>query len=308
MREQQSLLGSATTSNTVAWRPTPGGWLRAAEWALQAGQAPEQLHWQRQSVLSNPGYRGELPLTRSAIADNDAFKQLLSSLVFHRDADSADLLYRLLWRVHRGEQWLLEDSTDEQVRLANTRIKSVHRDIHKMKAFLRFNKLETDAPEALAADEQFIAWFEPEHLILRPASRFFHKRFYGMRWSIFTPEGSAHWRGEGKLQFLAPELSAKFGVDPRAINSMNDDSKALWHSYFKSTFNPARLKIKAMHAEMPQKYWKNLPESHYIGNMILGAQQRSDEMIEREANEYLERCGPRPPRVADRSDGEISDT
>ena len=40
--------------------------------------------------------------------------------------------------------------------------KAVRRDIHKMHAFVRFRRLEAED------GERFVAWFEPEHHILRP--------------------------------------------------------------------------------------------------------------------------------------------
>ena len=41
--------------------------------------------------------------------------------------------------------------------------------------------------------ERYVAWFEPEHHILRRVSSFFVDRFAAMRWSILTPDGSLHW-------------------------------------------------------------------------------------------------------------------
>ncbi len=53
----------------------------------------------------------------------------------------------------------------------------------------------------------------------------------------------------------------------------------VWRTYYGSTFNPARLKVKAMTAQMPKKYWHNLPEAQMIGPLIRAAQTRSAEMI-----------------------------
>ena len=58
-----------------------------------------------------------------------------------------------------------------------------------------------------------------------------------------------------------------------------------------------RLKVNAMHAEMPKKYWKNLPEAELIRELIAGSPARAEEMLEREErpaktapkNAYLEK-------------------
>jgi DNA polymerase len=56
-------------------------------------------------------------------------------------------------------------------------------------------------------------------------------------------------------------------------------------TYFSNIFNPARLKVKAMQAEMPKKYWRNLPEASLIPGMIAGAEASASAMIERQATQ-----------------------
>ncbi len=58
----------------------------------------------------------------------------------------------------------------------------------------------------------------------------------------------------------------------------DDATEALWTTYFRSIFNPARLKVKAMQAEMPKKYWRNMPEARAIPDLIAGAQARTEAM------------------------------
>ena len=43
---------------------------------------------------------------------------------------------------------------------------------------------------------RFVAFFEPEHHIVRRRASFFVNRFTNMRWSILTPELSIHWDGQ----------------------------------------------------------------------------------------------------------------
>ena len=48
----------------------------------------------------------------------------------------------------------------------------------------------------------------------------------------------------------------------------------MWKTYYASIFNPARVKIGAMLKEMPKKYWKNMPETALVGELVKGAQAR----------------------------------
>ena len=100
------------------------------------------------------------------------------------------LLYALLWRL-RTNRAAMEDRADPLLRRVDRLAKEVRRDIHKMHAFVRFREVEQ--PDG---STRFIAFFEPEHHIVRHTAGFFVRRFSNMRWSILTPELSIHWDGE----------------------------------------------------------------------------------------------------------------
>ena len=96
-----------------------------------------------------------------------------------------------------------------------------------------------------------------------------------MRFSILTPKGCAHWDTEN-LTFTAG-VSAENAPQPDALEHF-------WKTYYAVIFNPARLKVKAMKAELPVRYWKNLPEAELIPDLIRSAEARTRKMIEHRAN------------------------
>ena len=59
-----------------------------------------------------------------------------------------------------------------------------------------------------------------------------------------------------------------------------DALEALWRSYYKSIFNPARLKLASMQGHMPKKYWANLPEAELIPSLVSEAAARAGAMID----------------------------
>jgi DNA polymerase len=191
------------------------------------------------------------------------FLTLAEETLLHRDAGRFALMYRLLWRL-RENAALLDDAVDDDVWHATRLAKQVHRDIHKMHAFLRFKEVQADS------ETLWLAWFEPDHHILEAASAHFVDRFASLKWSIFTPERSVNWTGE-KLVF-----------GPGATRDAVPESDRLdehWRTYYRSIFNPARLKIGAMTKEMPKKYWRNLPESAEIADLVRAASGRTQTMI-----------------------------
>jgi DNA polymerase len=192
------------------------------------------------------------------------FIDLARSVVMASDPERFALLYTLLSCLRR-ERGLIEDRADPLIRRLDGLARTVRRDIHKMRAFLRFREVEEDGVA------RFVAWYEPEHHIVRANAAFFVNRFASMRWSILTPELSLHWNGEA----LAEGPGAT-----RADAPEGDSVEAVWKTYYASIFNPARVKIGAMLKEMPRKYWKNMPETALVPALIAGAQAREAAMIE----------------------------
>jgi uracil-DNA glycosylase len=192
------------------------------------------------------------------------FFEIGEMVALHREAERWALLYRVLWRIARGERKLLEVEVDADVRRLIAMERAVRRASHKMKAFVRFRATGGE-------DNPYVAWFEPEHPVTERVAPFFARRFASMQWSILTPDGCAHWDGE-TLRFTP-------GV-PRSAAPAADDLEDLWRTYYAHIFNPARLNSSAMQAEMPKTYWKNLPEAELIPRLKRDALSRVWRMVE----------------------------
>ena len=242
------------------------GWRAAARALASHGIPADQLTWHIAGEASADLYAATPPPAGGTpFPVPRAFLTLAETAVCHSDPERFALLYALLLRI-RANPRALEDEADPLVRRVEAMAKAVRRDIHKMHAFVRFREVEdADGP-------RFVAWFEPEHHIVRAAAGFFARRFATMRWSILTPELSVHWdcerltEGPGASRADAPE---------------GDPVEAVWKTYYASIFNPARLKVGAMLKEMPKKYWKNMPETALVGALVAGAQAREAKMVER---------------------------
>lgn len=204
--------------------------------------------------------------------------------LLHRDPARFALLYRLLWRLQR-EPGLRTDPLDADWGAVERLAKAVHRDQHKMRAFVRFHERAT--PEG----PQFVAWFEPEHHTLASQAGFFQRRFASMRWAIFSPRSSIAWDG-AQLHHGGPAR--------RQDIPLEDATQALWLTYYASIFNPARLKLTTMAGHMPRKYWPNLPEARLIAPLAAAAAARTEAMVAEAPTRPVRRRSP-PPAVRARS-------
>lgn len=263
--------------------PTDLAGFRVAARALaQAGVEPADVHW---AVAASPAAGGGADLfdthtdaapvegqpdglagltaLRPPPAAPRSFVADCERLVLHADPARFALMYRLLWR-HAREPGLRHDALDPDQQLARHMVHAVARDMHKMRAFVRFREVHDEAGTL------HVAWFEPDHHIVQANAGFFARRFAGMRWAILTPECSLRW--DGKALDVGPGAQRSDAPPP-------DAGEALWLTYYRHIFNPARLKLDMMRKEMPRRYWHNLPEAQLIGEMAQSALQRSTDMV-----------------------------
>jgi len=250
------------------------GWRNAARSLIAADVSPENVSWSvgghSASLFDEDSTIGQMR-SHTELRVSAEFLDLAATVALHRDPSRFALLYRLLWRL-RAEPRLLAVTVDPDVARAHAWAKAVDRDIHKMRAFVRFREVPAVEPRT------FVAWFEPEHHILEANAPFFVRRFANFSWAILTPERSAHW----DMRQLT------FGPGARRADAPRDDAaEALWRAYYASIFNPARLNVATLQAHMPKKYWRNLPESGLIPPLIAAAQERTFDMITRSATTAL---------------------
>jgi uracil-DNA glycosylase len=207
-REVQALLARLVPPERVSWHTRTG-----SPEGLIADATPARRH--------DTAHSGGINLVVPA-----SFVTLCETVILCNDPVRFGLLYRLLWRlVH--EPGLRRDPLDPDRVLAQHMVQAVRRDMHKMKADLRFRAIEDEAGSPL-----HVAWFEPEHHIVEAVAPSFVRRFAQTHWAILTPERSVRWNG-GKLE-LGPGRQ-------RGEIPAQDAGHVQWLSCYRYTFRAAEL-------------------------------------------------------------------
>lgn len=246
------------------------GWRDAARGLAQAGVPPSEILWQVGETPTDL-FAGEaaMPVVASRVVKvPPRFLDLARSAILHGDPARFALLYALL----ADDPRRIADPADPRVRRLEAMAREVRRDIHKMRAFVRFREVRDSPPfpGIGASGARYVAWFEPAHHIVRANARFFVERFANMRWSILTPALSLHWDAEVLREGPGASRAEAPGEDP---------VEDIWKTYYAAIFNPARLKTGAMLREMPRKYWKNMPETALVRELVATARQRETAMV-----------------------------
>lgn len=272
--------------HTVAIDPTFASFRGAARDAVARGWAPASVRFvdrassEQTSLLftepSPPPAAPPFTVPRGYVA-------LAERVALHRDPSVWDALYRVLFRIVRGEPSLLDVATDPDVRALALLDAAVARDVHKMHAFVRFREAR-----ATDGDRVWFSFYEPDHRVVARAAPFFVDRFGGERFVIATPDATFVWDREDA--FLGPgaptEAAARAGLSED--RAREDGIVDAFRGYYESIFNPARLATRAMRAEMPERFWKHLPEARSIAALVRDASAREDHMLDGDRSE------PRP--------------
>jgi uracil-DNA glycosylase len=277
---------SGLLAQPVLIEPNFQAWREAARPLLEGGIAPELIDFvDHGSPGSNFLFSAAFAPAQKRLSPRvpATFLRRADTVSRHRSPTRWNLLYRILWRLQTNRD-LLKITVDDDV-IAFVRLEhQVARDLHKMHAFVRFRQVMDHG------QEHYVAWYQPDHLVVPLAAPFFAERFAVMRWSILTPDGSVRWDPEKKETEFGP------GV-PREMAPQGDELEDLWRTYYGSIFNPARTNLRSMRTEMPTRYWKNLPEIASVPSMLAEAEQRMGKMIEQAPSVDAKTFVPRDHRL-----------
>jgi DNA polymerase len=238
-------------------------WRAAARVFLARRVPPDRIHWVDEAagpLLPLEGTGENIDVQQRAVGAASSrvprsFLRLAELVALHRSDEKWAILYRVLWRLQEHRTLMLDDA-DGDVAQVKRMAAAVKKDEHTMRAFVRFTKVD---------DGRYVAWYAPDHLIVRRAAPFFADRFASLTWSILTPDESVHWDGS-VLTFTA-------GVD--SPPQLDEETLAhLWRTYYSAVFNPARANLKATMSGMPLRRWVGLPEARAIPRLLSEASGR----------------------------------
>lgn len=251
------LLGHGIDPSQVTWLQGPVADLLAVPTALPEGAGP---------------FRAKVPA---------ALLSQLEQAARYRGEHRWNLLYEVLWRVAHGDRtaMLAGDRLGSELQ---RRIKQVNREAHHLHAFVRFVPLPEVLAEQLHLD--LVAYHEPAHDILESASAHFADRLGRLRWLIATAHDGIRFDGQAfDYQRQCPEPWRQWA------RNAEDPGAELWRTYYRHTFNPARLNPDALRLHMPGRFWRHLPEGMLIPQ--LEGQARQGKQRDGQALEVASRAG-----------------
>lgn len=154
-----------------------------------------------------------------------------------------------------GQNILQDFGSDEILDIAKV-CKSVSREVHRMHAFVRFEKLQ---------DDVYFAKIEPDFNVLPLIISHFKNRYQDQKWMIFDLKRHyGIFYDLEKVEFFHPEnpASQNFKKTEHLLHEEEVAYQKLWQRYFFKTNIPERKNLKLHHQSLPKRYWKYLTEKY----------------------------------------------
>lgn len=201
---------------TLASQTDWHGWRTATRKLVLSKVPPEDVHWSVGGQTHDEG--NELPAGASGFYVPRTLVTLAALALQARDPQRFALLYRLVRRANAGEKVLgLKDDAD--VQRVHQLAYAVRAEAHRMRTMLRFLAVEEDGRD------RFLGWYAPAHYVLEANAQLIARRFPDLIFSVFTPDGAAHWNG-AELRF--GEGAAAFTDDGALLGWWRAHHARLW--------------------------------------------------------------------------------
>lgn len=193
-------------------------------------------------------------------------RQLLWGFLSEKDNIGTTLFHIVKYAIDYPKRQVLEDLGHLDVlELAQT-VKSVHREKHRMEAFVRFEH---------TIDDIYFARIEPDFNVLPIIGEHFRQRYQDQQWAIYDlARGYGIYYDKSQSTPARPaalqtitDLDEAVLRDPASIHSLDEQRyQNFWQGYFTNVNIKERKNSRLHKQHMPQRYWKYLTEKQILPN------------------------------------------
>ena len=130
--------------------------------------------------------------------------------------------------------------------------RQIHREVHRMHAFVRFQETK---------DGLYVALVNPDFNVLPLLSPHFRDRYPAFRWLIYdTKRQYGLYHESHTTRFITLDTQQHRDLSEEILTTAETDYQKLWKTYFNSVDIPERRNMKLHLQHVPKRYWKYLIE------------------------------------------------
>ena len=199
------------------------------------------------------------------VTDFNQAKRVLKGIEAKGSKDIAEKIYNVYLSEHSAMEMLLlnyiklildkgsaieYDYRQPEILRVKEINKQIHREVHRMHAFVRFQK---------TTDDLYYATVIPDFNVLPLIGEHFEKRYSDQHWMIYDSK-----RQYGLYYDQQHVMRVEWGTEqlqqqPEFVPE-EKAYEALWKNYFQSVNIVERKNVKLHLRHMPKRYWKHLTE------------------------------------------------
>jgi probable DNA metabolism protein len=234
------------------------------------------------AITTEASYQFTLLDTAEYVATNEEWAtRVLTGIDERTHARASALIYKLFLSelplcemlvyeviqaiIKKGDESILENFANPHILQAAQIEKMIHREVHRMHAFVRFQK---------SRDGLFYAAVDPDFNVLPLIGDHFARRYADQSWLIFDAHRHYGLHYDQKtMSFVSLDdpvfaISAQlFQEDTLQSNAFQDEREReyqlLWKNYFQAVNIGERNNAKLHLRHMPRRYWKYLTEKGF---------------------------------------------
>lgn len=191
---------------------------------------------------ANVGKQGVLAFLAVYLSEKEGVERLILNVVRHS--------------VRNPNKNILNDIAHPDVMEFGKIWKSVFRESHRMKAFVRFERLQ---------DDSYFAKIEPDFNVLPLVMNFFKQRYADQKWMIYDLKRKyavIYDLSTVDIYYPEEDQTNNFTDSESYHHTQEKGYQVLWQRYF-AKINIAERKNTPLHTRhMPKRYWKYLTEKN----------------------------------------------
>ena len=191
---------------------------------------------------------------------NNTASELIYKIYLSELPNSELLVYQVVRAIiQAGNGAVLENFANPAILQASQIEKMMHREIHRMHAFVRFQKSKNGL---------FCAVIEPDFNVLPLIGDHFERRYADQSWLIFdTRRHYGIYYDQKEIQYVGSDHPVlEVNIDSPYSDAIQDEKEkhyqSLWKNYFHAVNIRERNNEKLHLRHMPRRYWKYLTEKY----------------------------------------------
>lgn len=169
----------------------------------------------------------------------------------------SDLIYDFIKKAMLSKIDITDNFADDTVLRLHKLDKQMGREIHRMHAFIRFQRTR---------DDIYYSVIEPDFNVMPLIGEHFEKRYPAQHWLIYDAKRryglsyNHETRQTDYITFADDHRLQLRQLNEDILDGSEPDYQILWKSYFDSVNIPERKNVKLHLQHVPRRYWKYLSE------------------------------------------------